>query len=473
MSDHILYSSESLAAVSKQLSELADGLSTVQSRVSSMQMSSENGGELDLLPGAVRLTHTKLSAGGTVAAHMQVLAQALSAERGDILKVVQTIKDVQQMFEGAEREIIRRIENTAESEAVTVNPLEQEEQDARIAAVQQLLRDLKSDYDGFEGFINYDELNKITGWVGNLYSALSGNADDLFTLGAHEMALSLLSTLGKGEDNLFIKEFNKASKKFDDGKKLSVNIVEIASDVLDKDELKDFEKFVNDLPLAEDFNVGDLDTLKKSGEAVEHIYTAFKEYQMMTSADPDKLQSVANGLRASGDPQSMAAAAILENMKDPGFCLQYAMATNGCNALMNFGNDKLGDAMKMIPGIGSAAAIVEIGQFASEGLTNASALVNCAKQVQRMDNARQGAYRAAVDAASAYLADPSDGNYQRVMDSKNAFYSTTAQTVDSMKQLAEAQNDSLLGMFNRADTSGFDNLTNTYRDKMNSSALET
>ena len=52
------------------------------------------------------------------------------------------------------------------------------------------------------------------------------------------------------------------------------------------------------------------------------------------------------------------------------------------------------------------------------------------------------------------------------MDAKNVYYALTAETVDSMKSLAEAQNDSILGTFAHTDTAGFDRLAADYRSRM-------
>lgn len=468
MSDRIIFTPDSLAFIAQNLNDLAETLSSVRSRIDGMRMTSENGGELDLLPGTVRLTHRQFSAGGTVAEHLRVLSGAMSAERDDILSVMEAVNQARTLFEEAESTVASLVDGCLDAGSSTTA---QEKLDARMSAIDGILQMLMSDYAAFAGFVNYEELDKITGFIGNLYSVLSGNADDLLTVPAHEMAMSLLASISSGTDmnKGLMQVVNGTLEGFDDAKDFSKNLV----DALTNGEMgEEFEKFLNDMPLSEHIDVGDLKTLKYSGKTVEQLYNAYKDYTAMMNADPAKLQSLADGLRASGDPTMATAAALLENMKDPEFCKAYCLSANGCGAMLDLGNEALNDALGKIPGLGGAAAVVNMGQQVSEGLSNASELVNCANQIKRMDTARQNAYQSTLNAINEYKANPTDANYQKVIDTKNAYYSLTAQTVDSMKSLAEEQNKSFMGQFNPTDTSAFDRTANLYRGKVQNTVLE-
>lgn len=467
MSDRIIFSPDSLSAIAKNLSDLAQNLADVRSRIDGMQMTSENGGELDLLPGSVRLTHRRFSSGGTVAAHLKVLAGAMSAERDDILAVMEAVNQARTLFEEAEA----AVNGLADSCLDSGSTAQQEKLDARMDAVDALLQQIMTDYAAFEGFINYEELEKITGLLSNIYSVMSGNGTDLLTVPAHEMAMSLLASISSGTDlsNGLLDAVNDGLGKFDDSKGFSKNLVDAITDGKMGDE---FEEFLDDIPLVDGFNVGDLGALKDGGETAQKLINAYSDYTMMMNADPAKLQSLADGLRASDDPTMESAAVLLESMKDPAFCKAYCMASNGCSELLDMGSEALGDAIGKIPGIGGAAAVVEMGQQVSEGLTNASELVNCAHQVERMDSARQSAYQTTLDAISEYKSNPTDANYQKVVDAKNTYYSLTSQTVDSMKQLTEARNDSWMGQLNQQDTSGFDRLSQSYRYSRDNTAVD-
>ena len=462
MSDRILFSSDGLSGIARQLGALADAIGSARSGLSDLHMTSENGGELDLSDRSIRLSHASFSGGSTAAARLQALLRSMQAEEAHVRATVQTINGVIDLFEAAENQVSKLADAFLSGDA-ELSPEAQALQEEQMEAIRQMLKLLQLDYSNFNGFVNRDKLDNMTGFLGMFYTTASGNIADGLPKGAHDLMLALYSSISTGGQKGIVSHAvdgaSDFADNFDSAKDIAVDLVTVLSD----GELgANFEAFLDDLPLAGKFNVKSLDDLKNNLDVAKQLLNAYREYSSIRSADPARLASICSGLRSSGDPMLSQTAALMEQLKDPTFAKAYVLASNG----LDLAADKLSSAAQKALAKTAPGAVVAAGQEISEKLANASELVSCAQQIKCMDNARMTAYQTAVNAMNDYLANPSDAAYQAAVDAKNVYYALTAETVDSMKSLAEAQNDSILGTFDHTDTAGFDRLAADYRSRM-------
>lgn len=479
MSENIRFSSDKYASIARQLNEILNSLSEAQSKLASIDLTRAEGSDIPVTLPALRLVHGNRVSAKTPEGQLDVLSSALSDENSFVRSVISAVNAAGELLSGAETSILNML--TGKEDSGSENSNSEDLLADRMDAVKRLLTMLQLDHEAFEGFVNRKKLQKIIN-AGYLYSGLSGNINSYFTDPSHEMAMNIIESLGLGKfpdtlSNVYEDSFDNLDKTVD-------SVGDITTIILDKESAEMLDDLIRSLPFSEDemstlsmLDINCIDDLERANVSVKLlnvVKSTMSDYFAMRTANQEKLDSICSGMLASGDSGMIETAKYLQSMKDPATCFKIAVAANTKELVLEGGADFANSALlDLYPDpTGVSKALISLSQTGTEALTNSSAIVDSANALARIDDARSTAYKAAVDAINDYMQNPSDAAYQKVIDTKNSYYTMTAETVEASKAMAEAQKDSALGIFNTTDTGKFDNLADICRSKVADAGVE-
>ncbi len=401
---------------------------------------------------------------------LNALIRSFRSEYDNVQGIARAIRSTIELFEDAEKSVMELAgERSDPSEpSKKENPYgltDQELEDERRSVIDNMLQSIETQNAGLNNLIDRKALSNLIGKLAEFYTIMAGDPSSLAQSDAHQMAIALLNTLSAKED------VSSLVLKYGEKVKDDVEFrLDTAIDILNLDDPgsgDEFKAFLDACPYIEGF--------EKVGSATEyfqHLLDAYNQYKKMTSMDPKMLSNICSGLRASGDSEMNKAAELLESFKDPYFCGVYCLASNGvsiaASKLSEAGRDAL---VNMYPSI-VGKSIIKLSTRGTEALTNSAEIVDKARQIERLDDARQSAYSTIQNAASAYQSNPTDENYQKIIDAHAAYQALSAESVDAFADMMDAQNDSGLGKLFGNDSEKMRNIANIYRMNVNDGVLD-